>query len=74
MPSLNGVGRSDGFFDLSLSSEDPDYENFHVWNVVKLDSDECFLVDTIGIPTDVRKVENSAALLEQLGQADRDVF
>ncbi len=64
---------SSGFFDLALCSDASDYEAFHVWNVVKLEGDECFLVDCVGLPTEVRRVENSPALLEQLGAADRDV-
>jgi hypothetical protein len=71
--SVPAVDGSSGFFDLSLCSEEADYATFHLWNVVKLDGDECFLVDCVGLPTEVRRVENSAALLQQLGPADRDV-
>jgi len=66
------VDVSSGFFDLSLCSSDPGYANNHHWNIVKLEGDECFMVDTVGLPTDLRAVENSANLLQQLGDADRN--
>ncbi len=71
--SVPEVDPAGGFFDLALCGGGDDYPAFHLWNLVKLEDDECFLVDCVGLPTDVRRVENSPALLEQLGAADRDV-
>ena len=39
-----------------------------------LQGDECFMVDTVGLPTDLRAVENSESLLQQLGPADRNAL
>jgi glyoxylase-like metal-dependent hydrolase (beta-lactamase superfamily II) len=67
------VGGGGGLFDLSVCSDDADYAGLHMWNVVVLDGDECVLVDCVSLPSDVRPVDNSAALLEQIGAAERDV-
>mmetsp|Transcript_6945 Transcript_6945/g.10931 ORF Transcript_6945/g.10931 Transcript_6945/m.10931 type:complete len:295 (-) Transcript_6945:62-946(-) len=67
------VDRTGGFFDLSTCTLEPEYKSMHHWNFVKLQDDTCYLVDTVGVPTDVREVENSQELMAQIGQADFNV-
>lgn len=38
---------------------------------VRLEAGNCYMVDTVGVPSDVRLVENSEDVLLQLGQPDR---
>ena len=66
------VDVTSGFMDLSLCSPDPSYAHRHHWNIVTLEGETCFLVDTVGLPTDLRQVEDSQALLRQFGQADKN--
>jgi len=70
--ALPEVDSSDGFFDLKLCSPDVEaYLALHHWNLVRLEGGRCYMVDTVGLPSDVRVVDNSDDLLLQLGQADR---
>jgi hypothetical protein len=57
--AIPDVDSSEGFLDLSLCTPDlSTYHALHHWNLVRLEAGRCYMVDCVGLPSDVRPVDN----------------
>ena len=56
--AIPDVDSSEGFLDLSLCTPDlSTYHALHHWNLVRLEAGRCYMVDCVGLPSDVRPVD-----------------